>query len=840
MLKNYFLVAWRNITRHKLYTIIHVIGLAVGICACLAIWAITHYELSFDRKHPNGDRIYQIVAEMGERKSEMSPNDCLPEPATPALRKNLTGIETIAQFHNVNMSVTIPGGRVPSIKPLTAYDRGRAGGGGGGQMTKTPREPDGRSDDIVFADAQYFDIFKYTWLAGDPARALKEPFQVVLTASEAQKYFGRSDGGRTDWGDILGRTIYYDDSLRVMVSGIVKDLDEVTDFTFKDFISYPTARATAWLRNDLQLDSWGSLNNSSQTFVLLEKGVSPARVNQQLKAFSARYRDQMFGKDFNYWMELEPLSNIHFDPVEKDYGSQADLPTLYKLMGIAIFILILASINFINLTTAQSLQRAKEIGIRKVLGSRRIALVFQFMSETVLVVVFSLLLSLLLLRPVLSAFPDYVPAGVTVNLLDPATIGFTLGVLLVAALLSGLYPALVLSSFQPARTLKSGGGSPRSLQNRLGKGLVVFQFTISAIFIISSIVVGNQMGFMLHKDMGFSKDAVIRFDSQSKDDISKRKLLAARIRTLPGVDKVSLDNSWPMRGGYSKVAIDYAPAAAKTAVNLRTTDTNYLGLYGIRVVAGRNFFASDTGKEAVINANYVLALGFRHPEDALGISLPVMGRTATVVGVVADFNLQSLAHAIEPAIILPLAGFETGFSVKLHTRGKTVADFQHTIAAIEGAWKETFNDEPFRYTWFDAAIEKVYRQEEQMAGLIHLAMLITIVVSCMGLFGLAALTAEQRTKEIGIRKVLGAGVGDITGMLSWDFVLLVGISLVIASPVAWYFMHQWLQNYAYKVTIGWWVFVLAGAGAVGIALLTVGFHAVRAAMANPVKSLRSE
>jgi ABC-type antimicrobial peptide transport system permease subunit len=834
--------------RHKLYTTIHVIGLAVGICACLAIWAITHYELSFDRFHPNRDRIYRIGAEMGERKSEMSPNDCLPEPATPALRNDLTGIETIAQFHNVNMSVTIPGDHRGKISD--GGDR-RGHAGGAGQDITTPREPDGRSDYIVFAEPEYFDIFKYTWLAGDPARSLKEPFQVVLTASEAQKYFGagkresgsgggRSDGGRTDWSEVLGRTIYYDDSLHVTVSGIVKDLDGVTDFTFTNFISYATARATPWLSNDLHLDCWGCLNNSSQTFVLLDKGVSPARVNQQLTAFSARYRDQMFGKDYNYQMELEPLSQIHFDPVEKDYGSQADLPTLYKLMGIAIFILILASINFINLTTAQSLQRAKEIGIRKVLGSRRIALVFQFMSETVLVVVFSLVLSLVLLRPVLSAFPDYVPAGVTVNLLDPATIGFALGVLLAAALLSGLYPALVLSSFQPVRTLKSGGGSPRSLKNRLGKGLVVFQFTISAIFIISSIVVGNQMRFMLNKDMGFSKDAVIRFVSQSKDDINKRKLLAARIRTLPDVDKVSLDNSWPMRGGYSKVSIKYAPAGATMAVNIRTTDTNYLGLYGIRLVAGRNFFASDTGKEALINANYAQALGFRHPADALGISLPLTGTAVTVVGVVADFNLQSLAHAIEPAIILPLAPSETGFSVKLHTRGKTVVDFQHTIAAIEGAWKETFHDEPFRYTWFDAAIEKVYKNEERMAGLIHLAMLITIVVSCMGLFGLAALTAEQRTKEIGIRKVLGAGVGDITGMLSRDFVFLVGIALVIAAPVAWYFMHEWLQGYAYKVTIGWGVFVLAGVGAVGIALITVGWHAVRAAMMSPVKSLRSE
>lgn len=816
MLKNFLIVAWRNMIRRKLYTIIHVLGLAVGICACLTIWSITHYELSFDRFHPNRDRIYRVGAQIGSQDGGMNLVGCLPEPAAPELHKDLTGIGTIAQFHNVNMSVTIPGVH--------------------GRVTKIPEEPDGRSDDIIFAETGYFDIFKYKWLAGDPARALKEPFQVVLTAGEAEKYFGLSD-----WGAILGRNLYYDDSIHVTVSGIVKDLDGVTDLTFKDFISYPTARVTSWLTEDFHLDDWGGLNTSSQTFVLLDKGVSPARVNEQLKVFSTRYKEQIIGKNGSYRMLLEPLADIHYRAAgDKDYGSRADLPTLYKLMGIAVFILILASINFINLSTAQSLQRAKEIGIRKVLGSRRIALVFQFMSETILVVFFSLLLSLLFLRPVLAAFPDYVPAGVTVSLLDPATIGFALAMLLAAALLSGLYPAFVLSSFQPARTLKSQGGSPRSLRNRLGKGLVVFQFAISAIFIIFSIVVGNQMRYMLHKDLGFSKDAIIRFISNQKDDIGKRKLLAERLGTIPGVEKVSLDNSWPIRSGYSTTTIDYAPTRVKMDVNIRITDANYLNLYGIKLVAGRNFFPSDTAKEVVINANYARALGFRQPGDALGVSLPLWGKSVIVVGVVADFNLRPLQHTIEPAIIFPLANNENGFSVKLHTRGKEVADFQRTIAGIEGVWKETFPDESFRYKWLDAAIEKFYSEEERIAGLIHLAMWITIIVSCMGLFGLAALTAEQRTKEIGIRKVLGAGVADITGMISRDFVILVGIALVIASPVAYYFMHEWLMDYAYNVGIGWWVFVLAGAGAVGIALVTVGFHAVRAALVSPVKSLRSE
>lgn len=814
MIRNFLVVAWRNIVRHKGYTAIHVVGLGVGICACMAIWAITHYELSFDKFHPDRDRIYRVVTEMEITSGEHKHWGDIAEPATPAIRKELTGIETVAQFHNFNPAITIPGEH--------------------GQMTRIPKVEGRAYNDVVLAEPEYFDIFRYQWLAGDPS-TLKEPYHVVLTESGAQRYFGRSDGA-----DVLGRTIIYDDSIRVTVTGLVKDLDQITDFGFSDFISYATARAK--LEDDLGLNSWSTGSTLSETFVKLAKGVSMDRVNAELKAFTERHREEIGEARSNFLRyQLQPLADLHYSTLyTKDYGSQADLESLYRLMGVAVFILVLASINFINLSTAQSLRRAREIGIRKVLGSRRIGLVVQFMIETLLLALGSLVFSLILLRPLLSVFPDWVPAGLKINMLDPATIGFALGAVIVAALLSGLYPAVVLSSFQPVRTLKGqSGGSPRSSGNRLAKGLVVFQFTISAIFILSAIVVGNQMRYMLHKDMGFNQDAIIRFGAGYKDAAALKELLAERLRALPGVARVSRDAIGPTIQGSNHTTIEYQHRV-KADVELRMADTNYVSLYGLKLLAGRNYFHSDTLREILINAKYGRMLGFRRPEEAIGQRVPLWGRNPMIVGVVADFNTRSAQYGIAPAIVVSMPDGENGFSVKLRMKDETAAEVQQTIAAIGKEWKAVFPAEPFRYQWMDEFIAKLYEQERKTRALINLAMVITIVVSGMGLFGLAALSAGQRTKEIGIRKVLGAGIADITAMVTREFVLLVGVALVIASPVAWYFLHRWLQSYEYRVSVGWWVFGLAGLFAVGVAVLTVGFHAVRAALVSPVKSLRSE
>jgi putative ABC transport system permease protein len=811
MWKNYLTIAWRNMTRHKLYTFINVIGLAVGICSCLAIWTITHYQLSFDTYHPDIDRVYRLTNSHKQISGAYAHWGNLCEPAAPQMRKEVAGFETVAQIHLYRAAVTIPGDH--------------------GEQKKIP--VDYENHDLIFAEPQYFDIFKYEWVTGTPA-TLAQPFHIVLTTAEVQRYFGT-----TDYPAVMGKTLIYDDSIHVTVTGIVKDWNKPTDFAFKDMISYETVRATG-LKNELGLDNWHGFSSNTQSFVKLRKGVSPSRIEAQLIPFAAKYIDDK--KENEFRIHLQPLSAIHFDTVYgKGYGSEANLTTLYGLMGIALFILILASINFINLSTAQSLRRAKEIGIRKVMGSRRAGLIIQFLGETFLLVFFSLILSLALLYPVLNAFPNFVPAGTSSHIFTPVTIAFGIGILLLTSLLSGFYPAWILSSFVPAETLKNQGTPKGGARNRLGKGLVVFQFTISIVFIISTIAVSNQLHFVLNKDMGFVREAIIQFNVNRKDSLSRRYQLRDRLALLPHVERVSLDYVAPVMAGAWKTTIDYkGPHPYKENINVRAVDTNYIPLYGLKLLAGRNLMASDTLREVIINNTYAKLLGFRRPEDAIGIQLPVWDGQRPIVGVLDDFNQQSLHIAIEPVILLEHAPEQNHYSIKLQLHGMRSDDLQKTLQQIEQTHKSVFPDENFNYTFLDESVAKMYGGDRKTAQLINLAMAITILVSCMGLFGLAALTAEQRTREIGIRKVLGARVADITTMLSRDFVFLVLLALVISSPIAWYFMHKWLQDFPYHTDLGWWVFALAGLGAVAITLLTVSFHALRAALANPVKALRSE
>jgi len=814
MWKNYLTIAWRTMTRHKLYTAINVIGLAVGICSCLAIATIVHYHLSFDTFHPDKERIYRLVNSHKQTGMDDAHWGNLNEPTPVEIRKEITGLETVARFHNYNASVTIPGDH--------------------GSQKKIPKVTgDDNNNDLIFAEPQYFQIFRYDWVAGSPA-VMEQPFHIVLTTSEVERYFGTKD-----YPSVMGRPLIYDDTLNVTVAGIVKDWNHVTDFAFKDMISYATIMATG-LRKELQEDNSGSFNSSSQAFVKLAKGVPRSRIEAQLLTFDEKPVTG-FDKKSNFRIELQPLANLHFDNVYgKDYGSEAHLSTLYGLMGIALFILVLASINFINLSTAQSLRRAKEIGIRKVMGSRRTGLILQFLGETGVLVFISLGLSLVLLYPVLTAFPNWVPAGVRSHVFTPATIAFGIGILLVTSLLSGFYPAWVLSSFLPAQTLKNQGTPKGSSRNRFGKGLVVFQFTISIVFIISTIAVSHQMHFLLNKDMGFARNAIIEFRVNWKDSLNQRKQLRDRLAQLPGVGKVSLDNSAPATHGWTKTTIDYqGKHPVKTSVNIRAVDTNYLSVFQLRLLAGRNLRPSDTALELVINNTYAQLMGFHDPQDAIGTLVPYQGKPTPVVGVVSDFNQRGLQYAVEPTVLTQEGMMQNNYSVKLNT-GATGNDVQQTLKHIEQTVKAIFPDQVFTYTFLDEYIAKFYDSDRKMSQLINLAMAITILISCMGLFGLAALTAEQRTREIGIRKVLGARVVDITTMLSRDFIYLVLIALVISSPIAWYYMDHWLQSYNTRAGLAWWIFALAGFGAVAIALLTVSFHAIRAALANPVKALRSE
>jgi putative ABC transport system permease protein len=815
MYKNYFKTAWRSLARNKANTTINVLGLTLGITVCLIIFLLVRYELSYDRFHPGGDRIFRIVANESGPDGEQQIG--FVTPALPdAARAELSGFEKVAAFDNLYSAVIVPrqGGE------NEVFDAAKSGE---------------EASPIIIAQPQFFDIFQYHWLAGNAATALNDPFKVVLSEKEATKYFGPQSPDH--W---LGRQLIYKDSLRVTVSGIVADWDQPSDYAFGDFISYSTL-AHSFLKDQFD-NSWGDWDYDVQSIVKLAPGITRAQVERQLPAFMARHK--VGPKEYNTAVVLQPLADIHFnEKYVDDFARKANMPTLYGLAAIAAFILLIAAINFINLATAQSVQRAREIGVRKVLGGRRSAIILQFLSEALLIVLIATALALLLANPLLVALQSLLPRGVRIEVFQGATLLFLAVTVVVTCLLAGVYPARVLSSYQPVLSLKGRGIQQLNSKSYLRKSLIVFQFTISLVFIIGTLIVGRQIRYVLNTDLGFNRDAIVIIQAGQDGPNHQRAVLANKLRNLPDVKLVTRHMEAPTAAGHPGTFIELkGNTDRKVMASFDMCDTDYVPLYGMHIMAGRNLFPSDTVREFLINETCALQLGFRHPAEALGhmVDIGMSGGNGPIVGVIRDFHSKSLHEAITPFFLTTDEGSERDISVKLSTSGQSADHLSAVLTRMAAVWKEVYPDKKFEYSFFDETIARLYEKEQKTARIMNIAMAIAVFISCMGLFGLAAFIAEQRTKEIGIRKVLGATVTDIVALLSADFVRLVVIAIVIASPVAYFFMHRWLQDFAYRVPMSWWIYAVAGGGAIAIALLTVSWQAIRAAMTNPVESLKVE
>ena len=821
MLKSYWILAWRTLVRNKLYTLVNVLGLALGICVCLVIYLVASYEFSFDTFHPDHDRIFCVDA--GMHGGHLN---CVPGPMPAAMRREMTGFQTVAAFQTYAASVTIPGDQ--NGEPKSFNDDGS----------------------LAVAEPQYFDIFHYRWLSGNAATSLIIPNSVVLTAEKARAYFGDIDPGR-----IIGRTIYYQDSLMVRVTGVVADWTGNSDFNFKQWISYATI-PVSFLRNEIVLDGWDKINRSSQVMIKLAKDVKPSQIDAQFNAFTKRH----YGPNAAFAARLKPLSGIHFHPEYGGLGRKASLSVLYTLMAVAGFILILAIINFVNLSTAQSMQRAREIGVRKVLGGSRSGIAVQFFAETLLLTTTAVGLAALAVKPVSSVFADLIPAEVHFRL-DGATLLFLLLVTAATTLLAGFYPAKVLGSYQPTVTLKGITASPGGGKGTLRKGLIVFQFTVSLLFIIASLVIGSQLRYVLHADLGFKTDAIITLSRPRVDrpdvmafqsdrvrqpavvETGKIAVLMDKIRQLAGVQQVIRESREPLGemhwgfGGGGLKGSDEKPFD----VSFHYGNEDYVPFYGMKLVAGRNLLPGDSGKELLISESCAHALGFADVSKAIGRVVVVGPFDAyPVAGVVADFYESSFHLATWPVIIQHNPAVEKTIAVKIATKGMSAGELKTLIGHIEKDWKTVFPGAPFGYSFLDESIAKLYVDDLRTEWLTNVAMGITVFISCLGLLGLAIFSTERRTKEIGIRKVLGATVSGIMVMLCKEIILLIVLALLIAAPLAWYFMHGWLQSFAYRTPLSGWMFLAAGAAAIGIALLTVGFQAMKAALADPVKSLRTE
>jgi predicted permease len=819
MLRNYFTLALRNFWRHKLLSLINVLGLVIGISSSLVIYLIVQYHFSFDKFHPDLNCIYRVVTDTRFAGEEYH-NSGVSAPLYKAVREEATGVEQSAGFFTLySADIQVPvNGKKESL------------------FFKT-------EGNIVFADANYFQLFPHRWLSGN-MESLQNPFQVVISEKAAKKFFPN-----TAYNEIIGRQIIYNDSITTSVVGVVNDWSQNSDFTFNQFISLATMKATG-LKNNFGLESWGSTNSSSQLFIKLAKGTSVRQIESQLKRLMLKYNtnDNKDQKNTKAW-KLQSLPDIHFNGTYGTYSLPvASKTTLYGLTAAAIFILLLGCINFINLTTAQSAQRAKEIGVRKTMGGSKRQLVVQFLSETFLITTFSTAVSVVLTPLVLKWFKDFIPQNLRFDLLhEPHIILFLGALIIVVTFLSGLYPAYVLSAYKPATVLKNQAytyaGKTRS--SWLRKTLTVSQFVIAQVFIMGTVLVSKQMYYSLTTDLGFKKEAIlffsIPFDFNHIPE-TKHQVLETQLRSMPEIEMFSVGGSPPSSNGWSagKMVYNDGSTEVQTDVQFKYGDTNYIRLYGIKLLAGRNVRQSDSTTEYLINETYAHLLGFKQSEDAVGKYLSKGDNQKPIVGVMADFYPRSLHDPIKPLAFScePRNSYTFHIALKPESHGSNT--WQQAISKIEKAYKEVYPKKDFQYSFFDESITRFYKDDQDLSKLLRWATALTIIISCLGLLGLVIYTTNQRTKEIGIRKVLGATVTQIITILSRDFILLVLIAFFIAVPIAWCGMQQWLDNFAYRTSINWWVFVLSGAGMLIMALLTLSLRAIKAATENPVKNLRSE
>jgi len=798
-------ITLRHLWRNRLFTILNILGLAIGISASWIIYRMVSFEFSYDKFEPDRERIFQLTFLSKTDDGRGGEMAFIPKGALPALLQNISGIDEVIPVYYQHYAAAKTS-QNPLIENLTE------------QVATLPG---------------YFKTIGYQWLAGNAEGSLKAPNQVVLTASRAQRYF---PGKRPS--EIIGQTITYNDTIPKTVSGVLADLDYLNSFPAQEF--FPLSQA------DLTNTDWSSISSNELLFVKLKNGVNPKAVLNQLNTLNQKLNSETFKQyHFKSSFNLLPLQDKHFAVQFGAHTRTASKPVLYGLMGIAFFLLALACINYINLTTAQIPQRAKEIGIRKTLGCTPHTIIRAYLSETFIVCLLAVVVSLLLTFLSLHIFAEYIPEGMLDFTHYPSMVGFTMALIGGITLLAGFYPSWLATRVQTVRVLK--GEMKQSFgkyQLNFRKTLIVFQFVIAQVFVICAIIIGQQLRYTLNKDLGFQHEAILTFNLPNKvqnepEWQGKQFVLKHRLAQHPEISMVALGDL-PM-SDWMTASLMYSgmdSTAIQKQMMFKNIDPDYLALYRIPLLAGRNIQQTDSVRELVINETALHAFGFDKPADAVGQQLFQGSKSRLIVGVVKDFHQFNLKSGID---ILGFTAKRPGlatFNIKLAPA--KVSSWKKTIGLIEKEWKAVYPGFDFQYQFYDDTIRDLYQQEHRTAKLVTTATMITLLISCLGLYGLVTLTAFQRTKEIGIRKVLGATVSGVIALLSKDFVKLVLLALFIAAPMAWWAMNKWLEDFAYKIDIQWWMFAAAGLGAIVIALLTVGLQAVKAAMANPVESLRNE
>jgi putative ABC transport system permease protein len=794
MLKNYLRTAFRNLWRHRGFSLLNIIGLTIGMVAFFLIFLYVRFELSYESMFSKADRIYRVVADIKTPTETI--NASVPAWAVPMHMRT--------EFQEVESAVRV----ITNDNWLV-----------------TKGDQHFEEKEVVDADSTFFSLFDFPLLKGNPKTALRDPNSIVLTETTAKKYFGNANP--------MGQSLTFGkEKLPGIVTGVMKDIPDNSMLKCSMIVSTTTFIKPGPNSLDEQWSNYGPY-----AFVLLKPGVNAKALESKLPAFLEKMSgSEMHKQQMIPTLSLERLRDVYLRST-RDGSKTGNITNVYIFSIIGAFILLIAGINFINLTTARSTERAKEVGIRKVLGAGKGQLSRQFIGESVILCLIAFLLAIGSTIALLPPFNNL--AGKIINpgvFPPPADLLALLGVAVFIGIAAGVYPALVLSSFQPVAVLKgrfASGGKGSFLR----KALVVVQFTIATGLIIGTLVVYNQMKYMRSQDLGFDKDQKLVMDTQGD---STKLVLKEEVSRLPGVLSTAMAGSMPgggNPGAYSQ--IENVKGEMQIAnLDLYFVDFDYIPQLKIRMAAGRPFlrqFMTDTTHAMILNEAAVKMFGYTKPEEAIGKKFSQWGRQGTIIGVVKDFHFRSLQEVIKPLSIRIEPGACDLLSVNV--------DGHHipaTIAAIEHKWKELLPDKPFNYFFLDEFFDKQYRSEDRFGTLFLYFAGLAIFISCLGLMGLASYSTVQRTKEIGIRKVVGASVGQIVYLLSRDFLRLVLLAFVVSAPIAWWLIEGWLKGFAYRIPVYWWIFAIAGTLALVIAILTVSFQAVKAAVANPVNSLRSE
>lgn len=793
MFRNYIKIAVRSLWRHKGFSIINIVGLAIGLTACFLIYINVKFELSYDSFNEKADQIYRVSTDIKHPNSIIYTGNSFVQMG-PSLQQD---------YPDVKANTRISGARF-----LVQYG-----------------EEKFQEDNMIYADPSLFSIFTLPVIKGDVKNGFKAPYTVVLTQTMARKYFGNINP--------IGKSLLLNSKVPALVSAVIKDVPLNSHFQFDMAISFATREVLY-----PSMDNWADLGCS--TYIVLPKGYNYHQLEGLLPAFANRHYTQADKKEYtDYSFSMQPLKNIYMDAKRRS-PETGDLHNVKIFSLIAVFILLIACINFINLTTARATERAKEVGIRKVIGAARKQLIIQFLSESVIICLIAFLISVLFSYLLLPFFNQLSGKQISTSIFSN---GYLLQLFMVSygiGVLAGLYPALVLSGFKPIATLK-GKFNKSSSGILLRKGLVVTQFAISIALIISTIIVYNQLNYMRSQPLGFQKDQMLAINFYRDTAVQNRsELIKSELKKIPNVESATASRGIPGFGYSNRDSQieNKAGAMQQMVINLYEVDYDFIQQFEMKLAAGRIFskaFGTDATQAIVINETAAKVLGYRSPAEAIGRNFSQDERTGKIIGVLKDFHYQSLQESVQPLNMRINPELTSMFTLKIKSN-----NIPATIAAIQHRWKTLVPERSFNYAFVDDTFNKQYAVQVNFGNLFLYFAMLAICISCMGLFGLASYSTLQRTREIGIRKILGASVSGIVNMLSIDFLQLVLLSSLIAFPVAWWCMHVWLQDFAYRIGVSWWVFVIAIMLALIIAFATVSFQAIKAAIANPVKSLRSE